>query len=443
MTVLRGATLIDGTGAPPVRDAVIVLRDGRIECAGPRAMCPVPAGIDTVDARGLWITPGLVDAHVHYSQTGWADGRPDALDLRARFPYEQTERELRMHPERFHRAYLGSGVTAVFDVGGYPWTLDLQESSKDDLFAPHYQAAGPLLSTLDHWLNLPAERQFIYMANDSVTRAGVRFLKSRGASAVKVWFIPNAPRPFDEMEKLVAVAGDEARKVGLPLIVHATGLREAKAALRAGASLLVHSVWDTTVDDQFIQLAKTNHTIYCPTITVIDGYTRMYESARSGNPPEMDDSCGCLDSLTRAHVASTPVVAKELYGAKVPSRPARPERRRFMDQNLLIVQRAGIPIAMGTDAGNPLTLHGVSVHAEMEAMQQAGMKPMDVIVASTRGGAMAMGRLANFGTIEKGKAADLLVLDADPLADVRNTRRIRFVVRGGVVRKPEEFRQPH
>ncbi|HWN44105.1 MAG TPA: hypothetical protein VNW71_17915, partial [Thermoanaerobaculia bacterium] len=111
---LTGATLVDGTGAPAVPDAVVILRDGKIDCAGPRSLCPLPEGIDTVDLRGHWITPGLIDAHVHFSQTGWADGRPDALDVRDRYPYEKVVADLRANPERFGRSLLCSGVTAVF-----------------------------------------------------------------------------------------------------------------------------------------------------------------------------------------------------------------------------------------------------------------------------------------------------------------------------------------
>jgi imidazolonepropionase-like amidohydrolase len=97
---------------------------------------------------------------------------------------------------------------------------------------------------------------------------------------------------------------------------------------------------------------------------------------------------------------------------------------------------------MGTDAGNPLTLHGPSVYAEMEAMQAAGMTPMQVLVASTRTAAEAMGRAKDFGTIEKGKLADLLLLEADPAADIRNMRRLRTVVRGGEVHPVEALRAP-
>ncbi|MFP5286081.1 MAG: hypothetical protein ACLGI9_10120, partial [Thermoanaerobaculia bacterium] len=186
---LVGATLVDGTGRPPVANAVVLLREGKIECAGPRSACPVPAGVEITDLAGHWITPGLVDAHVHFSQTGWADGRPDSLDVPERHPYEATIAGLESHPERFGRSYLCSGVTAVFDVGGYPWTLDLPGTAEPDSGMPRVAAAGPLLSTLDHWLNLPGERQFLPITNGESARAGVRYLAARGSGAVKVWYI--------------------------------------------------------------------------------------------------------------------------------------------------------------------------------------------------------------------------------------------------------------
>jgi len=440
---LVGATLIDGTGKPPVRDAVVLMRNGRIEYAGPRAHWRLPAGVDTLDVHGLTVAPGLVDAHVHYSQTGWYDGRPDAADLRERHPYDEVERRLREHPETFHRSWLATGVTAVFDVGGYPWTILMARAAESDTRAPHVSAAGPLISTLDHWLNLPAERQFIYLASDSVAHAGVKYLKTLGSAAVKVWFIDNRARDFGEMSRLVRETGEEAHAEGLPLIVHATGLRVAKVALAAGAKMLVHSVDDSLVDSEFLQMAKRNGTLYCPTLTVRDGYLRLYESSRSGRPPAIDDPNGVVDSLTRALIASTPVEA-----AGRPRRPAiadstvRAKAVRTMAENLRRVRSAGIPIAMGTDAGNPLTLHGPAVYAEMEAMHAAGLTPMQVLVASTRNGAIAMGRGAEFGTLEPGKQADLVVLEGDPSRDVRAWRKLRYVVRGGVVRTPRELRAP-
>ena len=440
---LIGATLIDGTGHTPVRDAVIVIRDGRIACAGPRRTCAIPADADTIDVRGLWVTPGLVDAHVHYSQTGWVDGRPDAVDVRDRYPYEEVQRRLRLHPEYFHRSWLGAGVTAVFDVGGYPWTVALQAPSERDTRSPHFAAAGPLLSTLDFWLNLPGERQFIYLDTDSAARAGVRYLKALGSAAVKVWFIDTPTRDFADMQRVVEVAADEAARVGLPLIVHATGLREAKAALRAGTHLLVHSVQDQPLDDEFLRLARRHGTLYCPTLTVYDGYARLYESGRGGRI-ELDDPYQVVDSLTAARAVGTPAALAGRIDPRL-SRLTDPQLRAALQQlmaaNLLTVQRAGIPVVMGTDAGHPLTLHGPAVYAEMEAMRRAGLTPMEVLVASTRNGARAMGRSRDFGTVERGKVADLVILAADPVKDVRAWRRPRMVVRGGVVRRIEEFRQ--
>ncbi len=438
--VLAGATLIDGTGAAPVLDSVVVVREGKIDCAGSRAACPVPAGVDVLDLKGDWLTPGLIDAHVHFSQTGWADGRPDALDVRDRHSYEETIADLAAHPERFFRSQLCSGVTSVFDVGGFPWTLDLPAAAEDDTLAPRVVAAGPLLATIDHWLNLPGEKQMIFLPDAAAARAGVRWLAARGAKAVKIWFIVDEEQPFEKLAAVVRAAGDEAAAKKLPLIVHATGLKEAKEALRAGAAVLVHGVSDVAVDEEFLRLAKERNVVYVPTLTVGGGYQRMLEAALSQKAPEIDDPNGCVDPVTRARVAET---AKVAVGGNIEQIRPRGERNTARDRigaaNLKKVAAAGVAIAMGTDAGNPLTLHGPSIYAELEAMQSAGMTPMDVLIAATRGGSLALGRAAEVGTIEKGKFADLLVVRADPELAIRNLARVRYVVRGGVVRSIHEL----
>ena len=421
---ITGATLIDGRGGAPVKNATVIVRDGKIECAG--ADCAVPAGIDVVDARGMWITPGLVDAHVHFSQTGWADGRPDALDLRAQHPYETTIAELRANPARFAHSFLCSGITSVFDVGGYPWTLKLHEQADNSW--PHVTAAGPLLSTADHWLNLPAERQFIHLSSEDAARGGVRYLAAQGAKAIKVWYL-------DE-NQFVAAAGDETAKAKLPLIVHATELAVAKSAIRAGAKLLVHSVWDMPIDDEFIALLKERQTILTPTLTVARGYVRMFESVVSRKAPAIDDPNKCVDAKTIAKLQSTASVdASVVTAAQVERRSARTaDRERVAAANLKRLVDAGIPIATGTDSGNPLTLHGPAIYGEMEAMQAAGMTPMQVLVSSTATAARAARVDDVTGTLEKGKEADLLILAADPSADVANFRKVRSVMRGGVLR---------
>jgi imidazolonepropionase-like amidohydrolase len=435
--VLAGATLIDGRGGAPLPAANVIVRDGKIDCAGSASQCPVPEGIDVTDARGMWITPGLIDAHVHFSQTGWADGRPDAIDVRAQHPYEQVEADLKANPDRFGRSYVCSGVTSVFDVGGYPWTLQLHDKFENDTRVPHVVAAGPLLSTLDHWLNLAAERQFIVLKDEASARSGVRYLASQGSKAVKVWYIVRPPDlTVEASAPAVTAAGDEARKLKLPLIVHATGLAEAKASLRAGANVLVHSVEDLPVDQEFLDLAKRNGTVVIPTLTALDGYVRMFRGVVDRKAPLVDDPNGCVDRQTLAKIAETATLDASLVPAdRTAARLRRAERfTRVTRGNLKTLVNAGIPIATGTDAGNPLTLHGPAVYAEMEAMQASGMTPMQVIVASTATASRAMGLEKQVGTIEKGKDADLVIVGADPSVDVANFRKIRYVVRSGVVR---------
>jgi len=238
---------------------------------------------------------------------------------------------------------------------------------------------------------------------------------------------------------VVRAAGEEASRHGLPLIVHATSLDEAKTALGAGAKLLVHSVDDRPVDEEFLDLARKAGAVYCPTLTVARGYLRMRRSAVAGEPPRVDDPHGCVDTETLSHVAET----AEL-GDLISERRATPDslasterslarREETAAANLLAVHRAGIPVAMGTDAGNPLTLHGPSVYAELEAMEAAGLTPMEVLVAATAGGARALGLEGEIGTVEAGKAADLIILGEDPSASASALRAVRRVMKSGVL----------
>ncbi|MBW3660700.1 MAG: amidohydrolase family protein [Gemmatimonadetes bacterium] len=439
---LVGATLVDGTGSPPVPDAVVLVEGGRIACAGSRAACPVPEGVRLVDLAGRWIAPGLIDAHVHYSQTGWADGRPDALDVRDRFGYAETVAALEERPERFHRAYLCSGVTAVFDVGGYPWTWDLREPGEGGDAAPHVAAAGPLLSTIDHWVNVPAEKQFVHMASDSATVAAAGYLVANRTDAVKVWYLTGGEAPdTTALKSRLRAAAGVARAARVPLIVHATGLWQAKDALRAGAGMLVHSVYEEPVDEEFLDLARESGAIYVPTLVVFEGYRQLRH--RDFDPARYGDALACVDPETRA---------KAFLTDSLPGAPAAGEReaidaryretRRMAVENLRRVHEAGIPVALGTDAGNPLTLHGPSVFLEAEAMAEAGLSPMEVLVAATRDAALAMGRSDDLGTLETGKVADLVVLAADPTADAAHLRSIESVVRNGTWHSREDLRFP-
>src|SRR5687768_16680689 len=402
-----------------------------------------------MDVTGRFITPGLVDAHVHFSQTGWVDGRPDGLAAPALYPYAETARALRANPARWYRSYLCTGITAVYDVGGHPWTTALPARAERDPMAPHVRAAGPLITHAGRSaLNVDDTiYTFLPMATSAEVRSSVAKLKGMGASAVKVWYLATQPARREELDARMLEVGAAAKAAGLDLIVHATGLREAKVALKAGAVLLVHSVEDQPVDQDFLSLLAANRAFYAPTLVVGRNATRASVSIGLGQSFPIDDPGRCVDSNTVAKVANV-----------APLRALIPEDRRALDvayrrlenvgargvvmaENLRRVHAAGGTIVVATDAGNPLTLHGPSIFNEMEAMQAAGLSAPDIVVMATRNGAQAMGRLRDFGTLEAGKLADLLVLAEDPRADVRAFRSLTHVMRAGKLHEQKALAQ--
>ena len=448
-TALVGGTVIDGTGKPAVPNAVVVVVGDRLRCVGTAAQCPVPSGATRVDVTGRFLTPGLVDAHVHFSQTGWVDGRPDGLSAPLLYPYPETARSLRANPQRWFRTYLCTGITAVYDVGGHPWTTTLPARAESDAMAPHVRAAGPLITHAGRSaLNVDdTVYTFLPMSTPAEVQGSVAKLKAMGSSAVKVWYLAPSTARREELDTRMMEVGAAAKAAGLDLIVHATGLREAKVALKAGAVLLVHSVEDQHVDDEFLALLKANRAFYAPTLVVGRNATRANVSIGLGIKFPIDDPGRCVDSTTVAKVGNVEplreLIPEDRRSADVAYRrlEAVGARMAVMADNVRRVHASGGMVVTATDAGNPLTLHGPSIYSEMEAMQAAGLGAAEIVVMSTRNGAQTMGRLRDFGTLEAGKLADLLVLGSDPSADVRAFRSIVHVMRGGRLHQASALRQ--
>lgn len=437
ITVLQGATLFDGTGNS-ILNSTIIVQDGLIiSLGGPEI--EVPENAIFIDATGKFITPGLVDAHVHFSQTGFFDGRPDALDIRDTLRFDSLQARLQRNPYPYLESYLRSGVTAVYDVGGFEWTIALAKSAESNLNSPHVAAAGPLLTPFPQdrldIFNVPPARQMLALNSPEFGREYVKRNTELGSTGIKIWGISLKDSIFMESLKNVA---EEVINEGNQLIVHATDLDQSKEAIRLGAKVLVHSIDDQIVDEEFIKLAKESGVIYCPTLVVLPGYSVAYKSLQGEFP--FNDPNQVVDPYTRNLLKASKSFFKYFpdpsnFEEMIKSEDEADERMTsVMNANLKLVYEAGIPIALSTDAGNPGTLHGLSIYDELEAMQQAGIPANELIKMATQNGARVMRRLDDFGTLEVGKMADLILLEKDPSLDASHFRSITHVMRGGKIR---------
>lgn len=437
VTVLKGATLYDGNGNK-IENATIILKDGKIEAIGENIT--VYGQADVIDLHGKYITPGLVDAHVHFGQTAFFDSRPDALDLRDTLDYSELQDYLKNNPEPFYEAYLRSGITAVYDVGGFSWTISRQDSAENNLDAPHVAAAGILITPVGPerlaFFRTKSDSMMSHLGSEDVGRAVVKQNTELGSTGIKLWSL----RPNDSaFVRKVRTVKEEAEKLGNEIIVHATTLEQAKLALDLNATLLVHSVTDTIVDEQFINRLVESNTIYTPTLIVSRGYMNTYNAVIGAESFKITDPNQVVDEKTRQLLNNAEVFKKYTDSSAIANRMERFDRYlkkedSIMAINLKKLYEAGATIVVGTDAGNPGTLHGISMFDEMEAFQKAGIPAEDIIVMATKNGALAMQRSDDFGTLEKGKLADLIILEKDPVKDISNMRSLTHVMRGGLLR---------
>ena len=418
-----GATLIDGTGVPARSDTVIVVEEDRIKAVGSRAEVALAKGLRIVDGRGKWVMPGLVDAHVHFFQSGGAYTRPDVIDLRAHRTYEQEIAGVKGRLTQTFARYLLCGVTSVVDAGGPMWNFEVREAAARTLLAPRVAVAGPLVSTVARPQLDLGDPPIIKTGSPAEARALVQREAARRPDFIKIWFIQRPGEDAAAGRALLDAVVDESRGAGLRVAVHATELEAARAAVDAGAAILVHSVFDKPVDEAFIAAVRDKGVLYVPTLFVVKGYDLVL----SGRfvPTEAERRLGDPDALRSFEEI------KAFPEFKGTGRPAADAQVKTGQDNLRRLAAAGVPIAAGTDAGNVGTLHGPSIFRELRLMAEAGLTAAQVLSAATRGGARVMGHESELGTIAPGKRADLLVLDRDPLADLSALESPRDIVKGG------------
>ncbi|MCG8428399.1 MAG: amidohydrolase family protein [Chromatiales bacterium] len=429
VTAFVGATIIDATDREPLINGVVVVEGPRIVAVGPSGQVKVPAGGRVVDARGKWIVPGLIDAHVHFFQSGSLYTRPDIIDLRRIRPYLEEIAWIRQRIPQTLARYLASGVTSVADVAGPRWTFEVREQAQLQSTAPRVALSGPGLAPLMPREWVTEDPPMTAVASPEQARVAVRNLLEAQPDLLKIWFPLFRGMDLEQEMRWVKVAIDESHAHNLRVGVHATQLALARRMVEAGADILVHSVDDELLDEDFLRLLKARGVIYIPTLVVREGYQEVL-----GNNVTL--------SAIERQVGDPQAIAT--FGDLRRWYPEWPQGRvrgpgAVMLKNLKRLHDYGITVAAGSDAGNIGTLHGPALHRELELMARAGLTPHEVLITATRGGARLLGRESELGTIEVGKLADFLILDANPLEDIRNTHRIHRVVKDGVLFDPDEI----
>lgn len=413
----------------------------------PSGQANVPDNAIIINGAGKYVLPGLVDAHIHFSQTGGLYTRPDAIDLRKFKPYQEEIDWAHDHMEEVLRRYLQNGITTVIDVGTTVNFLKHRETFKDATYTPAIYMSGPLLTTYEPQAlsNLGDDGPFnlVTSAEDGIKM--VQHQLQYHPDLIKIWYIVGQDTSDIEASArrylpIIKAIIDEAHKNNLPMAVHATQRITAQLAVEQGCDYLVHSVDDELLTDDFVQLLKDKKTILCPTLIVHDGYVNTFGQHLhvSHHEQRMGDPFQLGSLLDLRHLPDTAMINRYYQYINTPESITDTKRANgIMLANLKKLSDAGVIIATGTDAGNIGTLHASSYLTEILAMQSSGMTNWQILEASTINGAKVLRKENEFGSVTKGKKANLILVDADPAADLQNITKIYRVINNGVVIDPD------
>jgi imidazolonepropionase-like amidohydrolase len=365
-----------------------------------------------LDATGKWIVPGYVDAHVHLFDSGSLYTSPDDYDLTRFVPHEQERRRIQDRIEETLDRFLCSGVTTVASLGGPSFELDLQR----DAGAPRVVAAGPFLANfpvgeLTLWTR--EDPVLVQVATPEAARKTARELFERGIGILKAGYAGPSPSEF---APVLAALVDESHARGRRVAMHAEELEAARMAIESGVDVLAHTVVDRPLGPEILSLARERGVVSITGLSHFGSYRDVLEENVELLPIEA--RCGDPEVIvTWEHLARIPAAERPPMPASI-RWGSSSKGRAILLENARLLHRAGVPIAVGTNGGNVGTLQGPSFHRELAMFAEAGVPLEDVLVAATRNGALALGLSRERGTVERGKAADLLVLSRNPLESV-------------------------
>ncbi len=392
VTVLEHATLIDGTGAQPRQDITLILENGRIRDLGPSPSLRPPAGAQVIDVTGKFIVPGIINAHGHVG--------------------ENRDPQLRQ--------YALYGVTTTTSMAN-----DQDDIAQFKAQQKRGDLRGARILTVKYrFSTLPQPGPEIKTPEEA--RAKVDEIVAKGADYIKVWVDRQDGRVPKLTPEFCAAVFEQARKHGKVTMAHIVEYDDAKKMVELGVDILVHDVRDRPLDADFIATLKRKNVSVVPTLAR-EEFLFVY-----GQSPTWLQDPFFLKGLRGDQAAGLPAKVEQLARA---SNLATLRQSFETDRvNLKKLVDAGVRVALGTDSGGDpqrYFIQGFAEHHQMELMVNAGLTPMQVIQAFSQKAAETLRIDKDFGALAKGKAADLLVLDKNPLEDIRNMRSIAAVYLGG------------
>jgi len=414
VVVLEGARLIDGTGAAPRENAALVIEGDHIKAIGTVGKMHYPKGARVVDVHGRTIIPSFINSHGHLGVVLNTAQSPNA------YTRENVQNAVVQYEQY--------GVTSVLVLGlNRDLVYDLRDEQKKGTFP------GATIFTAGRGIGVPGAAPPVPVAPDQVyrpttvdeARADVREMASRHVDMIKIW-VDDVYGRFSKMQpEVYAAVIDEAHKQGVGVAAHVFYLEDAKRLVADGVDVLAHSVRDQKVDSEFIAAMKARGVFYVPTLTVDESFYVFAEH------PEMMDNPFFTNAVSADLLK---MFQSPEYKAKCENDPNLSKNKAAHAtamQNLKILQDAGVKVAFGTDSGAfPARIPGWGEHRELEMMVDSGLTPMQALVAATRISASLI-HAGDRGTLEPGKRADLIVLAANPLDDIRNTRQMVAIWHAG------------